>query len=392
VTAPDSGRIHVLELRSVRGTGGGPEKTILLGTAQTSRDAFAVTVCYIRDQRDEVFGIDAWAREVGIDYVEVRERHSFDHTIGRQLRTIVRDRRIDIVHAHEYKTDLLALWLARAEGVTPLATAHGWTGHSWKERRLYYPADRWLLARFPRVIAVSGEIRRTLIAAGASPERVTTVLNAIDPQRFVRDRGQETGVRASLGLPAGAFVLGAVGRAEPQKRFDLLVDVFAEFAVGRPNLHLVIAGDGSTMTPLRQQVADLGDPGHRVHVLGHRTDVDLLHHAFDVFVQTSDYEGTPNAVLEAMALESPIVATRAGGTAEVALADEHALLVECGDRRALVAAIGRLHDDAALRRGLAAAARQRVVTELSFARRVAKVESVYKDLMMERARARGAGR
>jgi glycosyltransferase involved in cell wall biosynthesis len=384
--------VRILELRSVRGTGGGPEKTILFGTAQTSRDGFAVTVCYIRDQRDEVFGIDAWAREVGIDYVEVRERHSFDLTIGPQLRAIVRQRRIDIVHAHDYKTDLLALWLARAEGVTPLATAHGWTGHSWKERRLYYPADRWLLSRFPRVIAVSGEIRRTLIAAGAAPQRVTTVLNAIDPRRFVRDPGQEASVRRALGLPAEAFVLGAVGRAEPQKRFDLLVDVFAEFAVGRPHAQLVIAGDGSRMTALRQQVAALGDSGRRIHLLGHRTDVDLLHHAFDVFVQTSDYEGTPNAVLEAMALESPIVATRAGGTAEVALADEHALLVACGDRRGLLAAIGRLHDDATLRRSLATAARQRVVTELSFGHRVAKVESVYRDLMTERVRSRGVGR
>jgi glycosyltransferase involved in cell wall biosynthesis len=387
VTRSGDDRIHVLELRSVRGTGGGPEKTILLGTAQTSRERFAVTVCYIRDERDAVFGIDDWARQVGIDYVEVRERHSFDHTIGRQLRRIVRDRRIDIVHAHDYKTDLIALWLARAEGVTPLATAHGWTGHSWKERRVYYPADRWLLARFPRVLAVSGQIRSALIAAGAASERITVVLNAIDPGRFVRDRAREASVRASLHLPAGAFVLGGVGRAEPQKRFDLLIDVFGELARDWPELHLLIAGDGSRLHALRQQVATLGERGQRVHLLGHRTDVDLLHHAFDVFVQTSDYEGTPNAVLEAMALESPIVATRAGGTAEIAHDGAHALLTDCGDRQALIVALRLLHGDPQLRRSLAGAARRRVETDLSFSRRVAIVERVYEDLMIGRARA-----
>ena len=101
---------------------------------------------------------------------------------------------------------------------------------------------------------------------------------------------------------------------EPQKRFDLLIDAFASLAATRPDLHVFVAGDGSTLPALRRQVAGLGEVGQRVHLLGHRADVDLLHHAFDVFVQSSDYEGTPNAVLEAMAFETPIVATRAGGT------------------------------------------------------------------------------
>jgi glycosyltransferase involved in cell wall biosynthesis len=392
MTTANGRPVNVLELRSVRGTGGGPEKTILMGTAQASRDRFAVAVCYVRDQRDEIFGIDGRAGQAGIDYVEVRERHSFDHRICGQLRAIVRERAIDIVHAHDYKTDLLALWLGRVEGVTPLATAHGWTGHSWKERHIYYPGDRWLLARFPRVIAVSQEIRQALIAAGSRPERVSVVLNGIDPAQFVRDRSREQPARALLGLPAAATVLGAVGRAEPQKRFDLLIDVFGELALTHPALHLVIAGDGSVMPALRQQVAGLGDRQQRVHLLGHRTDVDLLHHAFDVFVQTSDYEGTPNAVLEAMALETPVVATRAGGTAEIAVDGEHALLVDCGDRSALVAALQRACGSPGLRRSLAAAARTHVEIDLSFASRVAKVEAVYDELMTERSRATGAWR
>ena len=385
-------RTHILELRSVRGTGGGPEKTILLGTARASRDRFDITVCYVRDQRDEVFGIDDWARQVGVDYVEVRERHSFDHTIGRQLRAIVRERQIDIVHAHDYKTDLLALWLARAEAVTPLATAHGWTGHSWKERRVYYPADRWLLARFPRVVAVSEDIRQALLAAGGRPERVRVVLNAIDPSQFVRDRSREGAARTALGLPAGATVLGAVGRAEPQKRFDVLIDAFDTLATTRADLHLVIAGDGSLLPDLRRRAAGLGEPGTRVHLLGHRSDVDLLHHAFDVFVQSSDYEGTPNAVLEAMAFETPVVATRAGGTAELAADGEHALLVASGDRAGLEQAVQRLCADPDLRRSLAAAARRRVETTLSFATRVARVEAIYDELMQARRAATVGGR
>ena len=94
--------IRVLELRSVRGTGGGPEKTILAGAARSDPGRFAVTVCYIRDRRDEIFALDRVAADLGVDYVEVAERHSFDRGIWKQLRALVRDRHIDIVHAHEY--------------------------------------------------------------------------------------------------------------------------------------------------------------------------------------------------------------------------------------------------------------------------------------------------
>jgi glycosyltransferase involved in cell wall biosynthesis len=376
------GPIRILELRSVFGTGGGPEKTILLGTARTDPSRYAITVCYLRDARDPVFTIDAWARAVGVPYVEVLERHSFDPAIWTRLRRLVREHRIDIVHAHDYKTDVLALALAWKAGIVPMATVHGWTGHSWKEQRLYYPLDKRALARFPHLVAVSEQIRQELIAHGAPPVRVTTVLNAIDPVAFRRDRRREAATRAGLGLPPDALVLGAVGRVEPQKRFDLLIDAFAGLAASRPRLHLVIAGDGSRRAEIEARRAALGGLAARVHLLGQRSDVADLHHAFDVFVQASDYEGTPNAVLEAMALETPIVATSAGGTAEIAHDGVHAAIVPIGDGAALARAIAGLLDDPPRRRALAAAARARVEGDLSFATRLRHVERVY-DLLME---------
>src|SRR5262249_15139646 len=118
---------RVLEIRSVWGTGGGPEKTILHGAALTNPSKYAVTVCYVRDTRDTVFGVEARAASLPIDYVELRERHSFDRTIVTRLRQLVRHRGIDIVHAHDYKTDVLAALLMRSNGVTAMSTAHGWT-------------------------------------------------------------------------------------------------------------------------------------------------------------------------------------------------------------------------------------------------------------------------
>jgi len=375
-----TGPVRVLELRSVRGTGGGPEKTILMGAAIADRDRASVTVCYLRDRRDGIFAIDERARDARVDYVEVVEKHSFDPSVWPQLRRLVADRQIDVVHSHDYKTNLLALMLAKSCGVSALSTVHGWTGHSPRERFLYYPADKRVLAKFPRLIAVSTDIANELIAHGAAPERVTTVLNAIDPRAFQRDPAHVAAARARLNLQPDHIAIGAVGRLEPQKRFDLLLDAFAPLYKRNPKLHLIIAGDGSLWNALNEQRRQL-ELQDGVTLTGHVTSVVPLHHALDLFVQSSDYEGTPNAVLEAMAMETPIVATEAGGTAERVHDGVHGRIIPIGRVDKLIYAISAaLHDPAATRR-MKVRARQRVEGELSFESRVRKVEGIYQELI-----------
>lgn len=373
--------IRILELRSVWGTGGGPEKTILLGAAQADPDRFRVTVCYVRDQRDTVYGIDARASSLPVDYVEIRERNSFDPSVVGTLRALIAERAIDIVHAHDYKTDALTWWLGRRMPFIPFTTAHGWTGHSAKERYVYYPLDKWLIARHPRALAVSSDIKRALVAAGARGDRIDVVLNAIDPKAFVRDRSRDGAAREALGLPASGRVVGAVGRAEPQKNFPLLIDTFALVARDVPDVTLAIAGDGSALPSLAAQARATG-LGDRIRLLGHQTDIARVHHALDLFVQSSDYEGTPNAVLEAMAFENPIVATAAGGTAEIARDEREAWIVPCGDGDRLERALREALDSPGQARERARAARARVEGDLSFQSRMARVEGIYEELVI----------
>jgi glycosyltransferase involved in cell wall biosynthesis len=373
--------IRVLELRSVRGTGGGPEKTILAGAARTNRARAAVTVCYLRDERDSVFAIDGRAADLDVEYVEVRERHSFDPSVWRPLVDIVRSRAIEIVHAHDYKTDVIALALAHATGAIPLSTAHGWIHDSWRERRIYAPADRWLLRWYPRVIAVSDVIRTTLVSCGVKAERITTLLNGIDPLRFWRNPAHVAEARRELGLEPGQLAIGAVGRLEPVKRFDVLLEAVARLQQQAQPPRLFIVGDGSLRATLGALATKLGVDAS---FLGHRADVVRLHHAFDVFVQSSDSEGTPNAVLEAMALETPVVATNAGGTRGIVTDDLHGLIVPCGDAGALAAAIARTSADRGAALARAKCARARVERELSFDERTRRLETVYEELAAAR--------
>jgi glycosyltransferase involved in cell wall biosynthesis len=371
--------VRVLELRSVRGTGGGPEKTILSGARASNPACAVVTVCYVRDTRDQVFPIAERAAALGVDYVEVLERHSFDRRILRPLEELVRARGIDVVHGHDYKADLLGLWLRRSTGVIPLSTAHGWTGHSLRERFVYYPAHKQILRRYPLVLAVSSQIREDLLRAGCRADRVRVLLNGIDSQRFVRHPERVAAARERFGVGANAFVIGAVGRLEPQKRFDLLIEAFATVSARLPHARLLIAGDGSSRAALTADCRARGLDPHST-LVGHLEDVAEFHHALDLFVQSSDYEGTPNAVLEAMALETPVIATDVGGTSEICRPDVDGLIVGPGDARALAAAIEQAATAMAPRLLRARSARRRVEDALSFERRVATLESIYGEL------------
>jgi glycosyltransferase involved in cell wall biosynthesis len=382
--------IRVLELRSIKGTGGGPDKTILLGAAMADRRRFEVTVTYLRDARDREFAMDAKAASAGVDYAEVIERHSLDWKVLPALRRLVRSRAIDVVHAHDYKTDLLAFLLARTEGTIALSTAHGWSGHGLLEKLVYYPVDKRILRRFQRVICVSKDMAQALHRVGLQRDRIVVLRNGIDHVAYRRDPALVETVRRELGFIAGEFVVGAVGRLEREKRYDLLIDACAKAARRCPQLRLVIIGDGSLRAALAAQMAKML-PAGTFQLLGHRPDVIRLHHGLDLLAQSSDNEGSPNAILESMALETPVAATAVGGTPDLIDDGRDGFLVPRGDWAALAGAIERSAGDAEGRRTRALAARAKVVRELSFESRQRTLEAIYDQLMSERALATRSG-
>jgi glycosyltransferase involved in cell wall biosynthesis len=235
----------------------------------------------------------------------------------------------------------------------------------------------------PRVIAVSTDVQSELVRCGAPHSNVPVVLNGIDPAVFRRDRSRELPARTALALSADDVVIGGVGRLEPQKRFDLLIQAFARLRQRFPMLRLVIVGDGSLRQPLEQQAQREGVLEF-CRFTGHTNDVIGIHHAFDLFVQSSDYEGTPNAVLEAMALETPLVATDAGGTRELVRHGVDGVVVPTGQLAPLTAAIEEAIGDRARTISRAAAARHRVEVHLSFQARMKRVEAIYESLYESR--------
>jgi len=165
--------------------------------------------------------------------------------------------------------------------------------------------------------------------------------------------------RSALGLPEGAFVVGAVGRLSVEKGHRYLLDAAPVLAPRIPHLRIVLLGEGRERPQLERQTARLGVQ-EQVLFAGFRSDVQSWIQACDVIVNPSLTEGMPNAVLEAMALGTPVVATAVGGVPDLITDQESGLLVVPGDPPALAGAVYSLWADSSLALRLAKNAQARV--------------------------------
>lgn len=196
---------------------------------------------------------------------------------------------------------------------------------------------RWTASRDNAIVTNSGTALRTLISSGTVPKTRSRVIpNAIDLDDFrARGAGDVNAVRAAIGVPPHATMLLGVGRLSVQKDWFTLVNAFA--ILGSEAVYCAIAGEGDLQQELRQLIDDAGLQD-RVFLLGLRHDVADLLRAADALVLSSRYEGAPNVVLEALAVERPVIATRVGACAEL-LGDDWDLLIPPSDPEALAAAI-----------------------------------------------------
>lgn len=222
-----------------------------------------------------------------------------------QLRSCIRRFRPDIVHVH----DSHALTLARAAAAS-VATliAH---------RRVDFhirPGSAWFRVR--ALIAVSRAVQQILVSDGIPPERITVIPDGIDPDEVRSAAARPLDIRGRLGLAASTPLAVNVAALVDHKDQRTLVRAAGHARAARPDLHWVIAGEGELRRTLERDIAELGI-GDRVHLLGYVPEADALIREGTVFVMSSKEEGMGSVILDALALEKPVVATAAGGIPDV---------------------------------------------------------------------------
>lgn len=235
-------------------------------------------------------------------------------------------------------------------------------------------ANRWLY-RQARGVATTGEsLRRHLLdTLDLDPARVASVPTGIDTERFAP--ADKAAAKAALGLAPQERHIGIVATLRSWKGHLYLLDAFAQ--MNRPDLHLLIVGEGPMRGPIEEKIAAL-KLGGRITLAGQRSNPEHWLQALDVFCLPSyANEGVPQAILQAMLCALPIVTTPVGAILEAVADGDTALVVPPRDAAALAAAIARLLDDAALAARLGTAARRRASANFSKETMLDRMESIF---------------
>lgn len=303
--------------------------------------------------------------------------------IASKVRTFLEGRGVRILHSHRYKENMLAAWLRRRlPGAVVVRTQHGlpepFRGLRGARHRLISEADRLAARRADRLIAVTNDIR-TYWSSIVPADRVVTIPNGIEIER-VRPSNDRMRSRTALGLSEQDFVFGTAGRLEPIKRLDLFLRTARQILQSEPRARFVIAGDGSESKNLRTLARSLGIE-ENVSFLGHRDDIYDVLQTFDMLLLTSDHEGLPTVLLEAMCLGVNVVSRRVGGIPAVIIDGAQGVLVDSSDPAELAARCLALLSDPTLRVRLAEAGRRRVLESFSMEKTAGRVAELYLSLV-----------
>jgi glycosyltransferase involved in cell wall biosynthesis len=298
----------------------------------------------------------------------------------------MRELRPAVVHGYLLRGNFYGALAGRMAGVPAVVTS---------KRGLHEPAGlaETVSVRLSNRLshAVTGNslevLEFTRRVEGAFPAPMTMIPSGIDTDRFDPRRvgGWPRGsLREALGL-GKAPVVGTAITFRPRKGFRMLFEAMAEIRRRVPEARLVIAG-ADEMSPEARELAERLDLLRSVHVIGRRGDMPEVLSALDVFVLPSESEGMSNAILEAMAMRLPVVATDVGGAREQMEEERTGFLVSYPDSAALATKVIRLLEDRTLRERVGAAARERVVERYSAAGMVRQIEDLYATLLHGKTR------
>jgi glycosyltransferase involved in cell wall biosynthesis len=265
----------------------------------------------------------------------------------KMIHSILKENSFDLVHTHGYFADIVGVPAAKRVGIPNISTCHGYIPKN-KSVILYNMLDHLVLRFSNRIIAVSEGIKRELIKSGISGSKIEVILNAVqtksDNTTLIQNKQKR---RQALGIKEDDFVVGYVGRLSEEKGVVFLIEAISMLNLDIP-VRLLIIGDG----PQKKELEDLVEiKGIKDKTLfaGFQDDVEDWLTAMDIFALPSLTEGTPMALLEAMACGIPVIASAVGGVPAVITNKENGILVEPGNSSDLAKGLHLLFQEPSFR-------------------------------------------
>lgn len=358
----------------------GAEKQFTLLATRLPRDEFDVTAIALT--RGGPF--EEELSRSGVPVVVIGKRTKFDPFTFLRLRKELRRLQPDILHTWLFAANtygrLCAGVVPRAKIVVSERCVDSWKApwQIWMDRRLIKKTD-CLVGNSRSVV----EFYRGL---GVPEEKLACIPNGVDAPEALPpiDREKRRAILAELDFPPESFVVGYIGRLAKQKRVEDLIWAVETMRQIRPQLRLVIVGDGPERERLENFASDVGVTDC-IRFLGHRNDASQWLELFDVFCLASSFEGMSNSLMEAMSVGKPVIASDIPANRELVVQSETGFLPKLADTVGIMQFLRRLIDEPGLTEKLGLAGRQRIQQFFSVTRMVDAYADIYRKLLPSHA-------
>lgn len=334
------------------------------------------------------------ARERGLDLRVLPELRRSLHPLQdwkalRAIRRAIGEYSPDIVHTHSSKAGILGRLAAKQLRLPAVHTIHGASFHFGQNPILHqaYRMAEKLAARWcDHFISVCDAMTEQYVSAGIAPkEKFTTIYSGMDVDRFLNPQRSPDEVRRELNLDPGDIVFGKVARLFHLKGHNYLIEAAAQVAAQIPQARFLLVGDGILTEHYQSRIRELGLENHfRFTGLVAPDAVSDYLHAMDVVVHTSDWEGLPRVLPQALIAGKPVISFRIDGAPEVCLHGETGLLVDHRDVPGLAFAMTQLGKDAGARARMGANGRDRFTAQFRHEYMTDRIRRLYEDVLRRR--------
>lgn len=372
--------INVLHLRSSQGIYGAEK--VILGLAKWSKNTNHYIGCLLKERKGYGYKFLNEVRRCGLQGCEINSSHNiWDIGAVKQIRDILKNDRIDIIHTHDFLTDILGFMSSRIPSIPLITTEHGRISDSRLWLCLCKKIDEVIVSRyFDHIVYVAEDMIRSLNKN--EQKNISVIPNGIDTTIFTNlSSTDHTEIKKGLGISSNAKVIGSIGRLSPEKGFDYLLRAFQNVLLTTDkDMVLLIIGEGVERDALTKLAIELGISS-RVIFTGFRDNIHELMYVMDIYVSSSLTEGFPISLLEALAAERPVIATSVGDVPKIIMNGETGLSISPGNVNEIADAILILLEDSNLAGRLGKKGSELISAFYSIDKMVSKYEEIYLEVI-----------